>query len=352
MREIDPANVPVELHYLIPYAEKWGINDSKALTVALNDAPIAEIEELNAVVSPVLMDIVKALTFPPLENTPDATVFVALMMAAGGARGILNELRWRDKPKDKPKSHEDDDFWGNPPHQMGKEWLASMGWPEKFPSPNIDPANVPLELHPLIPYAEKWGITNRRVLRAVLNEAPLEELEGLYKVLQSASDDIFRFSLLHRPENAPISYETGIFEVLWTVFGEVSSILSSALPTEQLLKLYGWPERFPGPKLDPSKFPPELLPIVPHAEKWVLEDDAIRSMVIEIAPDEELEEFMQAVNQVGTRQISRLALKMTYDETRKSEAFILLTLLELAQEAESHLRTRKYSPPMDNVQSE
>ncbi|HEX8992374.1 MAG TPA: hypothetical protein VF784_11910 [Anaerolineales bacterium] len=49
--------------------------------------------------------------------------------------------------------------------------------------PEIDPSNVPVPFRPLIPYAEKWGISDDGDLDAAIFEAPLEELKDLITVV-------------------------------------------------------------------------------------------------------------------------------------------------------------------------
>jgi hypothetical protein len=116
--QINAANVPPELHFLIPYAEKWGIVDRELLDVLMDEASAEELEGLNNVVSPALKDIDEAVWHPPLWGTPEALIFRALVRAKRVA------------------------------------WLKMTGWPENYPNPKINPDHMPLELHPLIPYAE------------------------------------------------------------------------------------------------------------------------------------------------------------------------------------------------------
>lgn len=76
----------------------------------------------------------------------------------------------------------------------------------------------------------------------------------------------------------------------------------------------------------------------------MLDDDYIRECALEIAPDEQLVGFIQAVNGVGKENIVRLSLEMVEDKTNADEGYeeghILLILLELAESAEFLLRTR------------
>ena len=47
----------------------------------------------------------------------------------------------------------------------------------------IDPLNVPEPFRPLIPYAEKWGISDDGYLDEAIDEASIEELRELVKVI-------------------------------------------------------------------------------------------------------------------------------------------------------------------------
>jgi hypothetical protein len=52
------------------------------------------------------------------------------------------------------------------------------------PSPiNLDPQNVPIELHPLIPYAEQWGITDDVIRGNALEKASPETLRDLVEAV-------------------------------------------------------------------------------------------------------------------------------------------------------------------------
>src|SRR5512147_2441322 len=49
--------------------------------------------------------------------------------------------------------------------------------------PQIDPRNIPEPFHPLIPYAEKWGISDDGYLDQAIDEASIEELRELVKTV-------------------------------------------------------------------------------------------------------------------------------------------------------------------------
>ncbi len=55
----------------------------------------------------------------------------------------------------------------------------------------INPDNVPEPFHPLIPYAEKWGISDDGYLDKAIDEASLEELRELVKVVSEFEADGF-----------------------------------------------------------------------------------------------------------------------------------------------------------------
>jgi len=213
----------------------------------------------------------------------------------------------------------------------------------QHPDITIDPNYVPPELQFLIPYAKKWGVQDKEIQQELLHAAAQAELEELYKVVQPAFDDIDSFVMLHQLPNELGSNEARVFDALQGAALEANDILAEVMPRKEWLKLIGWPERFPGPKLDPMKFPPELHPIIPYAEKWVIEDDIIRSYVLEESTNKELQEFLADVNQIGLETIRKLALNMTEDEMLKEEGYILLKMLELAERAELLLKMRNHS---------
>jgi hypothetical protein len=49
--QIDPQNIPDMLHPLIPYAEKWSIENYTELVNTINETPIEELKELIKAVS-------------------------------------------------------------------------------------------------------------------------------------------------------------------------------------------------------------------------------------------------------------------------------------------------------------
>jgi hypothetical protein len=181
--KIDPANVPAELHFLTPLAEKWGISDYKVRDVLLKQASLAELEELNKVDAEILNAIIKATYFPPLEDTPEATIFVDLIKANAQAIGLLQEQRRKSQPSAKPASVRVDDDDGE---IFDKSWLKSMGWPEEYPPVQVDPTKFPEDLQIIIPLIEKWVIMEPLVRDVRLREAPTEELQEFVNVINKA----------------------------------------------------------------------------------------------------------------------------------------------------------------------
>jgi len=219
------------------------------------------------------------------------------------------------------------------------------------PVTKLDPSNIPLELHPLIPYAEKWGIRDEKLQRSLLHKASPTELEEVCQALIPAWDDVWKFVNSRPSSNEPLSYEVRIFGALLTTFDEAGKILQERMP-QKWLEIIGWPEKFPGSKVAPAKLPLELYPLIPYAEKWVIEDDVVRDTAIGIASEAEIKDLISSVNQIGVETVRRLALKMTEDETREAEGYILLTLLELVEDAEFLLRTRGQSIQDSDTKSE
>lgn len=131
----------------------------------------------------------------------------------------------------------------------------------------LDPTRVPPELHSLIPYAEKWGIRDESAQDALIHEASLTDLEDLYSTFTQGLDSVVGFVIAHRATGEPRSEEASIFDALWRAWREASYILKDRLPLKEWLTMVGFPEEFPGSKLDPAKLPPELHPLIPHAEK-------------------------------------------------------------------------------------
>lgn len=54
---------------------------------------------------------------------------------------------------------------------------------ENRPTIILNPENVPDAAKPLIPYAEKWGISDDLIRSAVLNKATIEELKELVRFM-------------------------------------------------------------------------------------------------------------------------------------------------------------------------
>ncbi len=64
---------------------------------------------------------------------------------------------------------------------------------ENGPKPNqnhIDPQNVPEALHQLIPYAEKWGISDDVHREIAIDEASIEELREVVAAVSQVGNDI------------------------------------------------------------------------------------------------------------------------------------------------------------------
>lgn len=220
------------------------------------------------------------------------------------------------------------------------EQQANDGQSEgKQPIIKLDPANVPPELHPLIPYAEKWGISDRELQRELLRKAPLAEIEELYAILYPIWESTWRFATSEKSPDILGNYEVGIFDAFLSVFSEASSILNEEMP-ERWLEIVGGPGKYPVFPFDPAKFPPELQPLIPHIKKWAKEDDGIRDTVIRVAPDVELEELVTIVNQIDEELIRDLAFKMLEDKTQEDEGYALLILMELVDK----IKIRKQWP--------
>jgi hypothetical protein len=345
-RPIDPAHVPPELHFLIPYAEKWGVSDIKLLTSRLYLASNAELEELNTVVLPIQKKIMEAVNAPPLEATQEAQKFAALRIAGFGAKSILDELSSRNQPSEL-KTDEYYDFFDSARERLNKRRLKAMARPTQFPNHKLDPAYVPLDLRFLIPLIERWEVRYKEPPYALLYEATLSELEALDRVVHPVLNDIHRFSLSKPTADEPGGYEAGVFDALSDTWREAGHILYEEMPREQWLKLVGWPEEFAPFPFDPSKVPAEFRPLAPYIEKWVREDDFVRVSALEVAPTAELEEFVAAVNHVGWRLISILAGELFEAETAKDEGVALLILSEMVEKAEWELKERESATSLD-----
>lgn len=222
-----------------------------------------------------------------------------------------------------------------------KAQLVAEGWPDNYPNPRVNPTNVPPELHPLIPHAEKWGIPDRKLQEALLREAPLSEIESLDQIIHSFSDDFWKFIDMHLPSEPQGSYELQIFNDFYWGFDEVGAILREKMPA-RWLEINGWPQAFRDSTIDPAKVTPELQPLVPYANKWAPREEFIREALISIAPTTELEEFITIVNRMGVDQIRSAAVKMGYD-VNLQEGYALVLLTDLVGFAERELKKRHSS---------
>ncbi len=83
-------------------------------------------------------------------------------------------------PEDKQQSEDDCTFEVS----TGRELMEKYGLTaENRPPIKLDPQNVPIELHPLIPYAEEWGITDDVIRGDALEKASLETLRDLVQTV-------------------------------------------------------------------------------------------------------------------------------------------------------------------------
>jgi hypothetical protein len=164
----------------------------------------------------------------------------------------------------------------------------------------------------------------------------------LYRILYAAWHDIKRFTRSRPSPDEPGGYEAGIFDALSWASGDASVIVNKEL-SEKWLEIIGWPEQYPGTKLDPARLPSKFHPLIPYAQKWVIHDDGVRDTVIRAATNEELEELVSAIDQIGYSVIRDMAFKMQ-DDRIQEESLTLFTLLELTEMAESLLRDRPDSP--------
>jgi hypothetical protein len=202
----------------------------------------------------------------------------------------------------------------------------------------IDPAHVPPELHPLIPYVEKWGINDLDRQRKILQEAPLSEIEHLCVILYTAWDAVNKFTVLSSSDELE-NPEKKTFDAFRAVFHEAFSILGDKKP-KRMLEIIGWPESYPGPKLNSAIVPPELHPLIPFVEKWVISDEGVRWTALKATTHAELEELVVAVNQIGNHIVRELSFKMLDDETQQEAGYVFALLMELVDEAELLLRQR------------
>ena len=326
--KLDPANVPPELHFLIPFAEKWGVRDRDLRQALLKQASHAELEELNRVVTLAerQYDLVKALIFPPLEDTAEADAFGAMMMAAGGASGILLEERWRNAPPKPPRNP------SKPPEALPSEpppetvYIPSTRLPIK-----INPANVPPEFHSLIPYAEKWGTDDEIMAEESMAQISTEEFQEFLSAITQVGENIVRKRALK------MSYDE-------TQHVEGMFLLKMLMAAEAVEVELEWRLERSRIKIDPANVPPELHPLIPFAERWGIADANFRDDFLATAPPEILRDLVQTVH----RYIEPLSqwLRKEYIEkyqsgdtyTQECDAF--LGLESAAIEAKSILKAK------------
>src|SRR6185295_13983843 len=101
---------------------------------------------------------------------------------------------------------------------------------------------------------------------------------------------------------------------------------------ERWLEVIGWPESFPVMPYDPAKLPPEFQPLIPYIEKWVRNDDAVRWLALELAPDQEHDDLLSTCDQIGGDGVIRPILSEMFDEkdkTREKEAYVVALLMEM-----------------------
>jgi hypothetical protein len=202
----------------------------------------------------------------------------------------------------------------------------------------LDPARVPLPLQPLIPIAERWGLADLKLQEKLLHELPLNEVESLYTTLYPLWDEIDQFTRLVPGELA--SQEVRAFNGLYSVLSEAFVMLSQMNPA-RALEIVGYPEAFPRIKFDAARLPQELQPIIPHAVKWVIEDDGIRHMAIDVASSDALDGLKAAVDGIGRERVEALARNMVESKERETEGYVFLILLELADQAAYILQRRR-----------
>ena len=129
----------------------------------------------------------------------------------------------------------------------------------------LNPAYIPHTLHSLIPYAEKWGVSDKNFQLKMLHEASIEEVESLCIILYPHWDEMNTFIWSHPSDEKIGSYEVETFTAFRPVFEEAFSILGDQRPL-RVLEIIGWPEAWPGFKPDPTKLPYELHPLIPFIE--------------------------------------------------------------------------------------
>jgi hypothetical protein len=299
---IDPDRVPPELHPLIPYAEKWGIQRSELLVKRMDEASVEELKELDDAVTPFLNSLRKFIYGPTVS--PESFIFNALHNAKRIA------------------------------------WPKLVIWSSQDSNPSINPGRVPPELQPLIPYAEKWGIPDRALQNKLLRDAPVLAIVEMYAILYPLWDEVGQFADSDLPREHPASYSVAVFSCFRDSFSVAGDILVDNVP-EKWLEIIGWPERFPVFPYDPAKIPPELQPLIPYIEKWVREDDYVRGLALDVATPNEQDELLSTCDQIGDEVIRSLLVEIfdENDTTREKEGYVIVILMEMVD----HLRFRKRS---------
>lgn len=172
----------------------------------------------------------------------------------------------------------------------------------------LDPANVPPELHPLIPYAVTWGIRDHTVRRALLRQAPLTEIEEICEVLFGAWDEVIDFTVHHRPDDKLVSLEVEVFHSFSSALSDMYNILSDHNP-KRVLEIIGFPETCPPMPFDHSKMPPELRYLISHAEKWVIADEGCEGQSFRHRTMPKLRNYSQQSTSLGNLKSEKYSLR-------------------------------------------
>ena len=98
--QINPQNVPEAFHSLIPYVERWGINDDGYLDEAIEQASLEELKELVTAISQFNVEgFDQWLVNPGSDNsTKEWIAFVSLINAYDLAKLRL-KLENHNRPK-------------------------------------------------------------------------------------------------------------------------------------------------------------------------------------------------------------------------------------------------------------
>lgn len=310
---VDPDHVPAELQRLIPYAEKWGIEDHELLVRLLDEAPSSELEELNNAVQRHLKQLYYELLRPPPWDKPEMRIFSALLWAKRFA------------------------------------WLKMIGWPDHYPPRRMNTDLVPPSLHPLIPYAEKWSIFDDELQEKLMRDVPIEEIEAMYATLHPLMGEILDFILAHRDSNDSASYEVMLLGMLR--HSNAGRVLSEVMP-ERYLQIVNWPDDFPPFSFDTARVPAILQRLEPYIKKWVRHDSLVRGLALHVATTAELEDFVGVAEQIGRKRISQMGLDLIDGEVAKEEGYTLLYMLDMVDKAEWELKKRGKSPAADETVSE